>query len=641
MKRERIIFYSASDLAVYSIRGEIKTFIDNFDHKKNYNDINDILELYNVKLYIDCGNIEKFLCNTYSYSIISEINKNIWAKINLFFNNISNDNIESIYSQINDFIYKEQLWELFEKCKLYNKISRDIFTNLFYKTEHKEAILQNRNIVQKYDKILTELLKEYCKTAELLISNYEVLHDETIKQLYFPKSLSLQDKDEIVSRYIDNNDCNINYVKIASIATDSINLKLSNITKLKAKRKYYSEINRIHQNNESVEISIKFQVIYSETQYLPKIFSQDDFSYTCSFSSLWIKKNCCIEQLFCNFKYLFDFIDDQGRINLVSQISEMGLWDTLGLHSHKEFISGYAFEIKNRLALMNIIAYNKVLNDMKIRLENVICNVFNQFCYQIGNLKISLPILNDILSKIRYVAPEIESILKKYKVYVDHGCIDLELVSISSSPNKIQDISSKTKKKYIYADPSIKNIMFCLFSNQSGSKYSWEFGRKYNNLYNLLVNEEPFFNDLKDYEKKRFNELISNDYLYVEENGILKIKDNLEISILYDLYQNTVISYWHLEKELRHKIDEMINKNRLYSTNTLFTVKEIEFFNFYLNKSFSNGEDLRNKYMHGSHDYDEQTMTCDYNRLLILLILVLYKIIDDLICYSFEENSIV
>ena len=50
--------------------------------------------------------------------------------------------------------------------------------------------------------------------------------------------------------------------------------------------------------------------------------------------------------------------------------------------------------------------------------------------------------------------------------------------------------------------------------------------------------------------------------------------------------------------------------------------------------------DLRNKYMHGSHNYDEQTMICDYNRLLTLFILVLYKIIDDLICYNFEEEAI-
>lgn len=639
MEKERIIFYSASDLAVYSIREDIKIFIDKFDHKKNYNDINDIIELYNIKLYIDCGNIEKFLRDTCNYSL-SEINKTIWSKINLYFNNVSNDNIETIYSQINDFMYKEQFWELFEKCKLYNKISKDIFTNLFNKTEHKEAILQNRGIVQKYDKTLTKLLKGYCKTAELLISNYEVHHDDTTRQLYFPKSLSLQEKDEIVSSYIDNNDCNINYVKIASIATDSINLKLSDVTKLKAKRKYNSEINRMHQNNEGIEISIKFQVVYSETQYLPKIFSEDDSSYTFSFSSLWIKRNCCIEQLFCNFKYLFDFIDDQGRINLVSQTSEMNLWDTLGLHSNKEFKSGYAFDIKNRLALMNIIAYTKILNDMKIRVEDVICNVFNQFCSQITNLKVTLPILNDNLSKIRYIAPEIESILKKYKIYVEHGFIDLELVSISSSPYKIEEIPSKTKTKYIYADPRIENIMFSLFSNQGNTIYCWDFGKKYNNLYHLLVNEEPLFHNLKDYEKRRFDELISNDYLYVDKNGILRIKDNLEISILYDLYQNNVISYWHLGKELRLKIDDMINNNRIYSTNTLFTVKETEFFNYFLNKSFSNGEDLRNKYMHGSHDYDEQTMICDYNRLLILFILVLYKIIDDLICYNFEEEAI-
>lgn len=635
MEKERIIFYSTPDLAVYSIREDIKIFIDKFDHKKNYNDINDIIELYNIKLYIDCGNIEKFLRDTCNYSL-SEINKTIWSKINLYFNNVSNDNIETIYSQINDFMYKEHFWDLFESCKLYNRISKDVFIKLFHKTTYIDPILQNRKIVQKYDSTLALLLKGYKNAAELIISNYE-LKDRT-KKLYFPSSLSIKDKEEIISKYIDKDDCNINYVKIASTATANGDFKLSDSTRLKAKRKYDSEIQKMYESNECAKCSVTLQINYSDNQHQPIIVSQDELSYNCTYSSLWIKRNNCKEQLFCNFKYLFDYTDDQGRINLVPYLYEKNFIDFIGLHSQNELIGGYTFEIKNQLALMNIIAYNKILKDMNLQLESIICNVFNMFCNQIENLKVTLPVSENTLSNIRYIAPEMESILKKYKTHVEFDKIDLELISISSLPNKFEELPSKVDKKYIYSDKNTHNILFNLFSEQGLLKYDIEKYENYKNLYECLKNETLDFNKLEDYRRKRYEQLISSNYLYVDNNGALRITDNTEISILYEIYNYGAISYWHLSTDLQSKIDRMIDEGKLYSSNTLFTKDEADYFNYFLNKTFCNGMDLRNKYVHGSHCYEDSIIKQDYYRLLILFVLILYKIIDDMFCY--EQYSV-
>ena len=631
MKKERIIFYSRSDLAFYGMKESIYNLLTNIDNHKNYYDINDVIELYNVNLYIDNGIIDELTINNTKQSI-SRINKAIWSKINLFFNTIHDDNIEKYYSEIDDFIYKKQFWDLFENCKLYNRISKDVFINLFNKTTHIDSILQNRNIVQKYDSALSLLLKEYKNAAELIISNYEL--EERTKKLYFPSSLSMNDKEEIISKYIDDSDCNTNYVKIAATATANSDFKLSNLTRLKAKRKYDSEIKKMHESNECAKIPTTLQISYSANQQEAKVISQDGLSYNCTYSLTWIKRNNCQEQLFCNFKYLFDYTDTQGRINLVPYYHEDNFIDFIGLHAKKEFKCGYVFEIKNKLALMNIVAYNKILTDMNLQLENIICNVFNTFCNPIENLEITLPVSDNILSNIRYIAPEMESILKKYKTYIEYDKIDLELISISSQPCKIEELPSKCNKKYIYADKNIEDILFLLFSEQGHLKYDGINGNNYNNLYEFLINETLDFNSLEEYRRKRYDKLITGNYLYVDNDGKLKFVDEFETSILYEVYKYGVISYWHLSTDIQSKIDKMIDEGKLYLCNTLFTNDEADYFNYFLNKTFCNGMDLRNKYLHGSHSYEDSTMKKDYYRLLILFVLILYKIIDDLLCYE-------
>ena len=154
------------------------------------------------------------------------------------------------------------------------------------------------------------------------------------------------------------------------------------------------------------------------------------------------------------------------------------------------------------------------------------------------------------------------------------------------------------------------------------------------------MNERADFNAIKDFQKKRFENLILKKYLYVE-NGFLRFCDSLKMSILNELYANDAISYWFLPDEARKKVDMMVEKGELCFQKTLFTKEESDYFNYFLNKTFGNGEDLRNKYVHGTHYPDEQIMENDYNRLLLLFVLILLKIIDDILCYEImkAENN--
>ena len=79
----------------------------------------------------------------------------------------------------------------------------------------------------------------------------------------------------------------------------------------------------------------------------------------------------------------------------------------------------------------------------------------------------------------------------------------------------------------------------------------------------------------------------------------------------------------------------MINKEWLVRGSSLLTKSESEYFNFYLNRQdFSNGHDLRNKYMHGamsSREKNNESMHHEtYLKSLRLLVALVLKIDDDL-----------
>lgn len=111
-----------------------------------------------------------------------------------------------------------------------------------------------------------------------------------------------------------------------------------------------------------------------------------------------------------------------------------------------------------------------------------------------------------------------------------------------------------------------------------------------------------------------------------------------EIIVLKDLYNNKVISYWHIPEEYRIIVDSLADKGLVKFESTLFTTDEVDYFNYLLNKTFCNGLDLRNKYAHGYQGRNEEERRNDYYNFLLIMILVLWKIIDDLLVAD-EINS--
>jgi hypothetical protein len=134
-----------------------------------------------------------------------------------------------------------------------------------------------------------------------------------------------------------------------------------------------------------------------------------------------------------------------------------------------------------------------------------------------------------------------------------------------------------------------------------------------------------------DYQKDLIDHLVSKEYLHIDTQENVKIKNDIFIYLIGELHRNEVVSYWHYPKEV-WKYWMKWKNNFIRFGNSLLSKQEIRFFNYNLNmKGYTNGLNIRNKYLHGSNSGSEKEQEFEYYILLKLVILALIKITDDLV----------
>ncbi len=326
----------------------------------------------------------------------------------------------------------------------------------------------------------------------------------------------------------------------------------------------------------------------------------------------------------------------------------MGVMERImGIHSENLYRRGISFNLSEMASHAQIVAYNEIINTLNNSLENIIQNVYTSTLAEKYNYPSNARLLmpsssNSYFEKVRLLAPEFESVLKQFKLFVEDGIIDFELLQISSSSSAIKEIPSMLQNKYIYFNENNDEIVTCsnlFFSDQSLLTYVEPFKEKhYRNFVDLLVNEEVSFKNYEEYQKSQINYLIDKGFISVDENELVQITNHERVLILKDLYDNEVSSFYHYPTSFQNEAKEMETKNMIYFTSSLFSKPEQAYFNYYLNKSeFTNGLDLRNSYLHGTqaNPENDQKHQYAYFTYLKLLVLAVLKIEDDLYISEF------
>ena len=643
----KVVFHSKEDMAGgYNLqKGE---HILRADTKSNYIDINEVLELYNIKKYIDN---DLYLRNWTQDDITNFKQKatEFGKTIGRFFATIDDNNVVSEYEKtLRNYVHS--FWEIVNNQSIFKRISKTNFSNILTNEPHLiHEILIHKGIVDHYDTEIKNFLLTYSQSAEILLSIYEVKDDFGKNQKYLPKSLTVEEKESILSNYLDSADVNYNYIGLIQNARNRSDFKVSDKTRLKAKRLHKSETEKFFAGNNGMRYGVSVSFPEKSTKIKDGNIDENsiiNYSYSLDF----IKQNREPYLLFQNFIVLFEYLDIQRRINLVSKKNKMGVFERImGVHSQNEYRGGTEFNLLEMTSQIQLAGYNKVLSDLGISLENVLHEVFTssfQEKYEfVTMLVFQFHLLCPTSEKVRLLAPEFESVLKQFKLFVEEGSIDFELLQISSNPTSIKDIPSLNQNKYIYFNEDNQEAVGCanlFFSDQTLLAYVEPFKEKhYHTFFDLLANEQVKYSNYEEHQKPRIDYLIDKGFINIDNSDIIQITNPPRVIILRDLYINEVASFYRYSFELRQEAQQMEVEKIIYFGNSLFSKPEQAYFNYFLNKSeFTNGLDLRNSYLHGTQATPDEIQKHEYAYFtyLKLLILTFLKIEDDLIIYKAVKN---
>ncbi|OBX18062.1 MULTISPECIES: hypothetical protein [Bizionia] len=641
MKRDinRVVFYSIQDLSKDRNLQNAESLIEKFDSKNLY-DINDILELYQIKLYFDNELYRSVWSEETKENYLKTVNS-FWETITSFFLKINSENISTHFNST-DYQYYDSFWTLISQLSIHKKISSDSLKEILKNNRfHIRQLLKQKNIVNHFSRIISDFLMDSTESAELLLSQFEEDHILSEKpKLFFPAKLKDSDKESMILNYLDLPNANLNYVKLV---VNSRTLKLSDKIKLKAKRLEKKQNDDFFKREAGT--SQRVQGSLSKDQDEPFKLENKNGQLTHSYSEKWLNATKSNENIFRNFSYLFRYINEQGCIELVSKNHEIESLERVFMRSKNEYLISFKFHGKSLLSHIQLALYLHYLQENKINLENVLSHQVNEVLnerFEIKGLTISFASENaSPLEKIRFIAPELEFLIKQYQCYVEEGFIDFDLIKISSSQLHLSKVKSKLNKKYVYGQgEEYLRLNYYFFSNSSMLYYIEPFKEKYRSFYQLLTNENIGYEDFQDYQKGDIDYLISNNYLYKDKDGFLRIKNQELVFVIGKLHYEDVLNFWHYSEQIRNEILEMEKKGMVKFENTLFTIEERKYLNYYLNKKeFSNGMDLRNKYLHGTNSSSEDEQQNDYQILLKLIILIIYKIKDDLNLYETEQKT--
>lgn len=604
-----------------------------FDESKSF-DINDIIELYQIKLFIDneiylakwtSENIDQVKCTCVK----------MWATIVRFCAGLNSDNIETQFLQLESWTIEERFWELVAINSVYKKVTEKVFDKILRGEKIVvRAILQQKKLVDYYGVVIREFLLTYDKTAEFLLSQFVEKHAGPKKDIYFPKSLSLEDREDILIRYLESEDPNLNYVRLIVNIKKQPELCISDKTRLKAQRVEEKQNEELLDKNGAVAFGI--QVVFDESQLTPVEIRKEGDITIYSYGSTLLKESKGSLAGLAHFKSIFQYLNRQGCVAMTSKEADLGTMERVFMSSKNEYPESWAFRYNDMLSFVQLSLYEEsVLKPEKKSVENLVQFFVSDFLstgFGLDGFHFNLPSEGTTyFEKIRTLLAEFDGLLKQYKLHFEDGEIDEDLLNISSSPLFFNAIPSFATKKYCYQkENKLVEINHSLFSDQSLLNIVDSAEGHSDNLYELLEKQEVLYSDFKKHQKLRLSLLFEQKYLFVDHNGYLRVWDKNELFVLQQLYKEEVLSYWHYSAECRIIIDRMIAQDLLVVEDTLFNRLEQSYFNYYLNKrEFTNGLDLRNSFMHGSNPKSEEIQKKYYYILLRILVLVVLKIHDD------------
>ena len=642
MDQVRIKFYSVSDMSTGWFLHKIEEYFLEQHDSAGPLDINTALEMLNIKKFLDSG-ARLIQWDTQQVEEYKRKGNKIPQRIGPFCGTLSDANFSEVYSQV-EIIYANDFWELVCTYKVYVRISPEVMFQILKNDENAVwLILQHKELSIKYGSIIARHLVQNPYTAEKLMSNFLGVHDREAEQLFFPESFNQEMRQQALLDYVESEYPNINYLQLLERSQGIDGLKLPDKLRYKAKKKKEFLQEKIFARNSGMEYGA--EVSFGS---IPDRSIQQSLEHgiiKCRYSREWIEDNQDYPTLLNNFIYMFGFVDNQFRASFVSLTSQMGIFErTMGVKGKKDYLVGITFQSKRILSILQMIAYNQELQQISIRLEDIFQWFFEEYLsceFGAIGFTYSPPSKGTtIVEKCKLLASAIDGVLKQYRLYCEDGIVNRELLEMSSGHIVFDSLKGCLENKYIYASSdTLLNEMFLLFSDQSMMSFTRKTESKYRTVPELLLSEKIRRDDYEEYQLQDLNWLIERGSIIVTSSGLLTTNCH-RVSILKDLFYNEVICPNYYSDSLNEQLEALIQEGELCYGSTLFSKPEQAYLNFVLNKSeYSNGLDLRNRYIHDTCSQDEAEQRADYAELQKIMVLIIIKINEEL-CISERQKSL-
>lgn len=645
-QEERVKFYSETDGTLISMLISAEKILTKSFVKENYSEINDIIELHNIKKLID----HDLLLKTWSEDTKTDFKKKVKqyaSLIGTFFSKIDEESYIEYFEEV-IFDYKDDFFEIINNQTVFKKITGETFIRALNKNEFLiRDILKFKNFVTHYDTLIRNFLLQYEENAELLLDEFYAEKDSNQKKMNFPKSLSKEDKSNIIEKYIDCESPNLNYLRLILEDKKNKELALNPKVILKAKKKG-KVISNFYLQNNAIKINFDLEISNRKKDVVFLEGSGYSTHLIYNYDNLISQKNNI--DRFHNFIFPFRFVDENFNFNFLANKTEDLSPEKFSKKTKKSYPRNTLFDcFKDSLPLNQLNMYeNFVTKNFNTSIERIITDYINTHLtqtYGIPYLNYSPSTAHSFLEKTNHVAIQTETLLNKFQLYTKEGEIDPELLELTSSTLYFGKIKSLNPLKYAYLNSTKKNLAqtkkiqkdsIILFGKKCFQIKNQSLQSSCHNFIDTLSHKVKI-DDFEDFSQKNIKDLIKDGYLRINKKGYLTKKDEIYIQILDEIYHKGYINIINHIKthvpRIYSPIFEMINEGILEYDTCLFSKQEVDYLNYYLNdKSFSNSLGLRNKYIHGSitNNKDEKIHYSNYLKFLRILILVVIKIEDDL-----------
>lgn len=631
----RIKFYGVNDMSTGHFLADAEVKLESLDFTQPITDINDALELYNiVEMFKSDARLLRWSDD--SYAKLKKDSLSIPGLLGRYFTTITNDNISDELSRL-DYNYIDDFWALFVFYSLYDRISCDTIRSILEQnTRCFHSLLQQKHIVIAYSDLLTEVFMSSESNAEILISEYLARHDSNHSDpLFMPKELDFDKRETLINKYIQSSESNPNYIKLIYEARDSINLPLNQKTKLAAQKQYDTRIRTLFPTESSFGLKFSFEIsIDPECDEAIKTFDYLDGQLKAVYGLKWIENNLDFPTLWNNFIYMFRFVDQNFRCQFVSNPTRQSLFEKLiGPRGKSTYFLGTNEQFFNSMYSIMLLSYSHILELRNIQLESLVVWFFKDYLpeeFHVEGFIFNPPSAGVTdLDKCKILATEIDSLLKQFDFYTREGVLDRELFEINSDSLNIRNIGSLVPNKYFYgASTECNSALNCLFSDQSSLPFTEKYKSQYHTFFELLMSQAITKADVYTHNIQLIDFLIRKKCISVDENSILRFCEE-KVFVLRDLYNNQYCCTSYLTF-CSKEITELQLEGDIRFASSFLSEPEQDYFSYVLTKSdYSNGLDLRNKYVHGNYPTDIAQHGKDYLEFLKILIIIVIKINEE------------